>query len=343
MELGIGMFGDLALDPASNNRKPAGQRMREMLAEIKLADEVGLDVFNLGEHHRKDYAVSVPEMVLAAAAGITKNIRLSSGVTVLSSSDPVRIYQNFASLDLLSAGRAEIMVGRGSFIESFPLFGYDLNDYPALFEEKLDLLLKINNTAELSWKGQFRAELQQQWIGPRAEQESLPIWIAVGGTPSSVLRAATLGLPLMLAIIGGDPAQFKGLIDYYKNNYLAAGHEAAKMQIGIQPHGFLHHSSQEAADTLFPYYAQQMNAIGKDRGWPPFTRGQFNAGMQPSGAYFIGEANAVADKILYYQQLFGLTRFVMQIDVGGADHVHLMRSIELFGTKVAPQIRKALS
>lgn len=342
MELGISMFADLPADPVTGRQKDAGARLRELIEEIKLADETGLDVFGIGEHHRGDYAVSNPEIVLAAAATVTRNIKLGSAVTVLSSADPVRIYQNFAMVDLLSGGRAELMVGRGSFIESFPLFGYDLEDYNQLFEEKLDLLLRINSQEEVTWNGKLRAPLYQQKVLPRAQDNALDIWIAVGGTPESVVRAARLGLPLMIAIIGGYPKQFQPLVRLYKEEYLQSGHDPAAMRIGVHAHTFLAADNKTASNSYFPVYAAQMTKIGKERGWPPYSQAQFDMGRSAEGALFIGDASAVVDKILYLHELFGLTRFVAHMDVGGPAHKDLMKAIELFGTRVAPEVRKAL-
>lgn len=343
MELGISMFADLPVDKKTGTPRPAGDRLQELIREIQLADETGLDVFGIGEHHRKDYAVSSPEIILAAAATVTKNIKLGSAVTVLSSADPVKVYQNFATIDLLSNGRAEIIVGRGSFIESFPLFGYDLKDYNELFEEKLDLLLKINKSKTVSWTGRLRPALVEQEVLPRALNDQLPVWVAVGGTPESVQRAARLGLPLMLAIIGGSPAQFAPLVQFYKEEYKRQGHDVGKMQIGVHAHTFTGENDQATADDLFPYYAAQMDRVGRDRGWPPYSRAQYDMGRGKSGALLIGDPPAVVDKILAQQELFGLSRFVAHIDVGGPPHKDLMKAIELFGTKVAPEVRKALT
>lgn len=342
MELGIGMFGDLSFDPQTGKPREAGVKLHEILEQIKLADEAGLDVFGLGEHHRPDYAVSSPEIVLAAAASITKNIKLTSTVTVLSSAEPVKVYQDFSTLDLISNGRAEIAVGRGSFIESFPLFGYDLKDYNQLFEEKLDLLLNINNNEVVNWSGQLRAPLVKQMVFPRATNHGkLPVWIAVGGTPESVLRAARLGLPLIVAIIGGMPKQFQPLIEFYKEEYVKNGHDINQMQIGIHSHSFV--SGQDATiDQYYVNYAAQMDRIGASRGWSPYTKVQYNSGRSKEGALFIGDPEHVADKILYMHELFGITRFIGHMDVGDPSHMDMMKSIELFGTKVAPQVRKAL-
>jgi len=342
MELGIGMFGDLAFDKQTGKPADAGVKLKEILEEIKLADETGLDVFGLGEHHRQDYAIASPEIVLAAAASITKQIKLTSTVTVLSSAEPVKVYQDFSTIDLLSGGRAEIGVGRGSFIESFPLFGYSLKDYDQLFEEKLDLLLNINNNQVVNWKGKLRAPVINQTIYPRATRNGkLPIWIAVGGTPASVLRAATLGLPLMVAIIGGMPRQFQPLVEYYKQEYANHGHDAAKMELGIHSHAFVSESSA-TVNNYFTNYAAQMDRIGKERGWGPYSRAQYDGGRSKEGALFIGDASQVTDKILYMHELFGITRFIAHMDVGAPDHADMMKSIELFGTKVAPAVRKAI-
>jgi probable LLM family oxidoreductase len=343
MELGIGMFGDLSFDPATGKPREAKIKLHEILEQIKLADEVGLDVFGLGEHHRADYAISSPEIVLAAAASITKNIKLASTVTVLSSAEPVKVYQDFSTIDLISDGRAEIAVGRGSFIESFPLFGYNLKDYNQLFEEKLELLLNINNNEVVNWKGQLRAPVVNQTVLPRATNNGkLPIWIAVGGTPESVLRAAKLGLPLIVAIIGGMPRQFQPLIEYYKSEYINNGHDVSKMQIGIHSHSFI---SNEAAVTSDYYnnYAAQMNRVGKDRGWGPYSRAQYNDGRSRNGALFIGGASEITDKILHMHELFGITRFIGHMDVGDPSHGNMMKSIEIFGKEIAPAVRKALS
>lgn len=341
MELGIGMFGDLAIDNKTGKPANAGHKLKEILEEIKLADEVGLDVFGLGEHHRPDYAVSSPEIVLAAAASITKNIKLTSTVTVLSSAEPVKVYQDFSTIDLISGGRAEIGVGRGSFIESFPLFGYDLKDYNQLFEEKLDLLLNINNNEVVNWKGKLRAPVINQTVYPRASNNGkLPVWIAVGGTPESVVRAGKLGLPLIIAIIGGMPRQFQPLVELYKKVYKESGHDVSAMQLGIHSHSFV---SEDTAviDGYFKNYAAQMDRIGRDRGWSGYTKAQYDGGRSKEGALFIGDPNEVADKILYMHELFGITRFIAHMDVGAPDHDVMMKSIELFGTKVAPIVRKA--
>ena len=333
------MFGDLAFDKETGKFADAQQKLQQILAEIKLADELGIDVFALGEHHRPDYVVSSPEMVLSAAASITKNIKLMSAVTVLSSAEPVKVYQDFSTLDLISGGRAEIGVGRGSFIESFPLFGYNLNDYHELFEEKLDLLLKINSQENVTWKGNLRAPMENQTVYPRATKNGkLPVWIAVGGTPESVLRAARLGLPLVVAIIGGLPKQFKPLIDFYKQEYLKNGHNPEEMQIGIHSHTLVS-EDPEVIDGYFENYAAQMNRIGSTRGWSPYTKMQYEGGRSKDGALFIGNSDEVAEKINTVKEMFGLTRYIAHMDVGAPNHEVMMKSIELFGTKVSEKVR----
>ncbi|HEU4901545.1 MAG TPA: LLM class flavin-dependent oxidoreductase, partial [Flavisolibacter sp.] len=288
MEIGVGMFGDVHMS-SNGEPLPAGQRLRELIDEIKLMDDVGLDFFGIGEHHRPDYVVSTPEIVLAAAATVTKNIRLGSAVSVLSSSDPVRLYQSFATLDQLSNGRAELVVGRGSFTESFPLFGYDLADYDELFEEKLDLLLQINKSPQITWTGKFRPALVNQEVLPRAVNDNLAIWVAVGGTPASVLRAGRHGLPVIFAIIGGSPAQFRPLFDYYRKAYEHFGHTQPP-QLGVHMHAFFGDDSRQTADDYYPVYAAQMNRIGRQRGWPPYQKQQFDMGRTPQGHLVIGDA-----------------------------------------------------
>jgi probable LLM family oxidoreductase len=341
MELGVGMFGDLRIN-SNGEVQPAHLRLQEIIEEIKLMDEVGLDFFGIGEHHRPDYAVSAPEIVIAAAATVTKNIKLGSAVSVLSSTDPVRLYQNFATVDGISGGRAELMVGRGSFTESFPLFGFDMRDYDALFEEKLELLLQINKEQRVTWKGQFRPALENQEVWPRAVNGQLPIWVAVGGTPESVLRAGRLGLPVIFAIIGGNPSHFKTLFDYYRRAYAHYEHNPDTLQVGVHMHSFFGENSQQTANEYYPLYAAQMNRIGRQRGWPPYQKQQFEHGRAPEGHLVIGDANEAIDKILHMQELFGLTRFSAHMDVGGPSHQSMMKSIEIFGTRIAPKVREAL-
>lgn len=305
-------------------------------------DEVGLDFFGIGEHHRPDYAVPVPEIVLAAASTVTSNIKLGSAVNVISSSDPVRLYESFAMIDQVSNGRVELMAGRGSFIESFPLYGYRLEDYDELFEEKLGLLVKINEENPITWKGKFRPALKEQSIFPRAINDHLNIWVAVGGTPESVVRAAKYGLPVIFAIIGGNPVQFKPLVEYYKKNYLESGHDAGNFQVGVHMHSFFGNDSKEIADEYYPVYSSQMDRIGQSRGWPSYQRRHYEQGRSQNGHLVIGDVNEAIEKILYLQEIFGLTRFSAHMDVGGPSHSLLMKSIEIFGNRIAPKVRDAL-
>jgi probable LLM family oxidoreductase len=339
MEIGMYTFAETRLDPATGRMVGAEQRLRDLMEEIELADQVGLDVFGVGEHHRPDFAVSAPAVVLAAAAARTKRIRLTSAVTVLSSDDPVRVFQDFATLDLLSGGRAEIMAGRGSFIESFPLFGYDLQDYDALFQEKLELLLRIRDEERVTWRGGHRAAIQDLGVYPRPLQQPLPVWIAVGGTPQSVVRAGTLGLPLALAIIGGQPERFAGFVQLYRQSAERAGHDAAALPVGINSHGYLAEDSRQAADEFYPSYAEVMTRLGRERGWPPTTRAQFEAARSPRGALLVGSPEEVTEKILFQHEVFGHQRFLMQMTVGSMPHAGVMHSIELLGTRVAPAVR----
>lgn len=343
MELGISMFGDLHVDQLSGKTQSAHQRLIELIEEIKLADEVGIDVLGIGEHHRPEYAIPSPEIVLAAAAMVTKHIKLSSSVTVLSSSDPVKLYQNFSMVDLLSDGRVELMAGRGSFTESFPLFGYNLQDYSALFEEKLDLLLEINKKETINWQGHFRASLQNQKVFPRAKNNKLTLWIAAGGTPESVIRAGRLGLPLIFAIVAGTPLlRFKPLYELYKKTYQEFGHEMSEFKVGMFSHALFGENSEEIGAYYYPLYAAQMDRIGRTRGWFPFQREQYNYGRSKEGALFVGDVQETIDKILYAHELFGITRFSAHLDVGAPSHHHLMKSIEIYGTKIAPKVREAL-
>lgn len=341
MELGISMFGDNHYDK-NGNPMPAGERLRELIEEIKLMDETGLDFFGIGEHHRPDYAVSVPEIVLAAAATVTRKIKLGSAVNVISSSDPVRLYESYAMIDQISNGRAELMAGRGSFIESFPLYGFNLDDYEELFEEKLELLVKINKENPITWKGKHRAALKNQLILPRAVNDHLDIWVAVGGTPESVVRAARHGLPVIFAIIGGNPAQFKPLFEYYQNAFKHFGHDISKFEVGVHMHSFFGEDGKKTADEYYPVYSAQMNRVGRSRGWPAYLPQQYEAGRTRYGHLIVGDASEAVDKILYLQELFGLTRFSAHMDVGGPSHESLMKSIEIFGNKIAPKVREAM-
>jgi probable LLM family oxidoreductase len=343
MELGVYTFGELTKAPATGHLLSPEERLRDLIEEVELADQVGLDVFGLGEHHRPDYVVSAPAVVLAAAAARTKRIRLTSAVTVLSSDDPVRVFQSFATLDLLSGGRAEIMAGRGSFIESFPLFGYDLDDYDTLFAEKLDLLLRIRSEERVTWAGRHRAPLTDQPVYPRPVQEPLPVWIAVGGTPQSVVRAGTLGLPLALGIIGGQPERFAPLVSLYRETGSRAGHDPASLKVGINTHAYIADASQQAADEFFPAYTQVMTRLGRERGWPPTTRLQFEKMREPRGALAVGSPQEVIDKILLQHELFRHDRYLAQFSVGTMPHAQIMRSIELLGTRVAPVVRAEIA
>jgi probable LLM family oxidoreductase len=342
MELGISTFVELTPDPVTGKTISAHERFQNLLEEVKLADQLGLDVFAIGEHHRPDYLVSSPATVLAAAAPITKKIKLSSAVSVLSSDDPVRVFQQFATLDLISGGRAEIMAGRGSFIESFPLFGYDLEDYDSLFDEKLKLLVAINENEKVTWKGKHRAAIANLSVYPRPYQKKLPIWVAIGGTPASVLRAAKMGLPLTIAIIGGKPDQFVPHVNFYREEFVKAGHDISTLQLCINSHAYIADNAQQAADEFFPVYAYVMSKIGRERGWPPTTRDQFEYMRSPEGALLVGSPQQVIDKILYEHELFGNTRFMVQFSVGTLPHHQMMHAIELFGNIVAPAVRKAL-
>ncbi len=342
-ELGIYSFAELTPDPATGARISPEQRLRNLLETIELADQVGLDVFGLGEHHRPDFVSSAPAVILAAAAVRTKRIRLSSAVTVLSSDDPVRVFQQFATLDLLSGGRAEIMAGRGSFIESFPLFGYDLADYDELFAEKLDLLLKLRAVERVTWSGRHRAALDDLGVYPRPVQNPLPVWIAVGGTPASVVRAGTLGLPLAIAIIGGVPERFAPLTRLYRDAAQRAGHDPASLPISINSHGFIADDSQQAADDYFPSFAIVMNKIGRERGWAPITRQQFEASRTLRGADFVGSPEEIVEKILFQHSIFGHQRLLLQLGVGTIEHGKVMRAVELLGTEVAPAVRREIA
>lgn len=341
-EVGVYSFAELTPDPVTRQLISPAQRLHNLIETIELADQVGLDVFGVGEHHRPDFVSSAPVVILAAAAARTRSIRLSTAVTVLSSDDPVRVFQNFATLDLLSNGRAEIMAGRGSFIESFPLFGYDLHDYDALFAEKLDLLLKLRESERVTWSGVHRPSLANLGVYPRPLQPKLPIWIAVGGTPESVVRAATLGLPMALAIIGGMPERFAPLVNLYREAAQHAGHDPAHLDLSINSHGFIGDDSGQAADDYFPSFAMVMNKIGRERGWPPITRQQFEASRALRGSDFVGHPDEVTEKILFQHTLFGHQRMLLQLGVGTMPHHQVMRAIELLGTQVAPVVRQEI-
>jgi len=374
VQLGLATFADVA--PGAPPHRVA-QRLRELLAEIEVADRLGLDVFGLGEHHRRDYAVSAPTVALAAAAARTDTIRLSTAVTVLSSADPVTVFEEFATLDLLSGGRAEIMAGRGSFTESFPLYGYDLGHYDELFAEKLELLLALRDSERISWSGRHRAPLHEAEVYPRPLQQPLPVWIAVGGSPSSIVRAGMLGLPLMIAIIGGQPARFAPLVELYREAVRRSGEtsddepgdagldspvdrnpgegdplappgdqapsDLAGPAVGINSHMYTADTSKRARDEFFGPYSQMMNRIGRERGWPPMSRAQFDAGCEPDGHLLVGTPDQVTAKILAQHELFGHDRFLGHISVGVLAHERALRATELFATEVAPVVRERLA
>jgi len=343
VEIGIYTFAESGTDSITGNSISVSQRLSNLVEEIVLADQVGLDMFGLGEHHRADYAVSSPVVALAAAATQTKNIRLSSAVTVLSSDDPIRVFQQFSTLDNLSQGRAEIMVGRGAFVESFPLFGLDLEDYDTLFTEKLQLLMAVNETGRASWPGtKHLPMLDNRNVYPHPYQDKLPIWLAVGGTPQSAARAGSLGLPLALGIIGGEPARFKPLFDLYRNAAAQAGHNPDQLETSLNVHGFVAQTSQKARDIYSGPHNEVMTRLGAERGWPPATRAQFDTACGPTGAWFVGGPAELTDKILAHHEIFGFTRITLQMGVGILDHKSLMNAIEILGTHVAPEVRKAL-
>lgn len=342
MELGIYTFGARSPDPETGREISPAQRMIDLLEEIELADQVGLDVFGIGEHHRPDYVVSAPAVVLAAASQRTNRIRLSSAVTVLSSEDPVRVFQQYATLDLLSGGRAEIMAGRGSFIESFPLFGHDLEDYDTLFEQGLELLLKIREDEKVTWPGGHRPAIPNLGVYPRPVQNPLPVWIAVGGTPESTIRAGRLGLPMGLAIIAGTPQPFVPFVRLYREAATQAGHDGAGLPVGINLHGYIANTTERAADEFWPPYADIMGRLGRERGWSPPTRSRYNIEISPKGAIAVGSPAEVTDKLLAMHAMFGNDRFLIQMGIGFIPHAQMMRSIELYGTEVAPAVHKGI-
>ena len=338
MELGIYTFVENTPESDTGKTRHPATRLKNLMEEIELADNSGLDVVGIGEHHRSEYISSAPSVILAAAAARTKNIRLSSAVTVLGSEDPVRVFQQYSTLDLLSEGRAEIMVGRGSFIESFPLFGKDLDDYDELFAENLDLLLALRENETIKWSGNHRPSIQSRGVYPRPYQDLLPVWIAVGGTPQSAYRAGALGIPMALAIIGGEPSRFKPFADLHRRGAKENGKES--QPLSINSHGFIADTSQEAHDTAFPAFKVTMDKIGRERGWPPMSRNQFEASTKLGGANVVGSPQQVIDKILHQHEIFGHDRFLLQMSVGSISHKKLMRSIELFATEVAPVVRR---
>ncbi|ADM72567.1 Alkanal monooxygenase alpha chain [Paenibacillus polymyxa E681] len=343
MEIGISTFVETTPDTQTGEVISHAQRIREVVEEIVLADQVGLDVYGVGEHHRKDYAASAPAVILAAAAAQTQRIRLTSAVTVLSSDDPVRVFQDFATLDGISNGRAEIMAGRGSFIESFPLFGYDLDNYDELFDEKLELLLKIRDSEKVTWKGGHRPAIHNLGVYPRPVQNPLPVWIGSGGNQESVVRAGLLGLPLVLAIIGGSPVQFAPLVELYKKAARHAGHDASLLPVASHSHGFIAETTELAADKFFPSTQQSMNVLGRERGWGPYTRSSFDAARSFEGALYVGDSDTVAKKIIHLRKQVGITRFLLHVPVGTMPHDDVMRAIELLGTEVAPRVREEIT
>ncbi|MEK7954227.1 LLM class flavin-dependent oxidoreductase [Luteolibacter soli] len=337
MQIGIDSFVINTPDAITGQVISTAERIRNVLEEIECADRAGLDVFGIGEHHRADFADSAPAIILAAAAARTNRIRLTSAVTVLSADDPVRVFQDFATLDLISGGRAEIVAGRGSFADAYPLFGYSLEDYDSLFTEKLDLLLRIRDNTEVRWSGKHRAPLTGQGVYPRPVQASLPIWLGVGGTPASFIRAGTLGLPLMVAIIGGEPARFRPLIDLYREAGRKAGHPPEQLIVGIHAIGYVAGTMQQAVEDLAPGYMHTFNEVGKERGWPPTTMAHFKAGVSPQGALLVGDPEHVARKIASYdEKLGGISRITFQMSAASLPHERLLESIQLIGTKVVP-------
>lgn len=342
-ELGIYSFVDWTKDPTTGEKISAEQRMANLLEEIELADQVGLDVYGIGEHHRAEYVSSAPDVILSAAAARTKNIRLTSAVTVLSSDDPVRVFQRFATLDLISKGRAEIIAGRGSFIESFPLFGYDLNDYGDLFSEKLYLLAKLRESERIKWQGKHRPSIDNLAIYPRPVQEKLPIWVAVGGTPESVVRAASRGLPMALAIIGGMPERFAPFVDLYRRAAQESGFDPATLPVSVNSHGFIADTRQQAIEDSFAPTKGIMDQLGRERGWSPMRRDQYEASAALRGANFVGSPDDIIEKILFQHEVFGHQRMLLQLSVGSMPHDKMMHAIELYGTKVAPVVREEIA
>jgi probable LLM family oxidoreductase len=341
MQVGIDSFA-AAFDDASRAVNPS-ERLQDLVEQIERADQVGLDVFGVGEHHRREFLDSAPAVILGAAAARTQRIRLTSAVTVLSAADPVRVFQEFATLDLLSQGRAEMVVGRGSSIEAFPLFGLRLDDYDSLYAEKLDLLLKIRDNEHVHWSGEYRPTLTGQGVYPRPLQNPLPIWVGVGGTPESFVRAGVLGLPLMVAIIGGETRSFRPLIDLYREAGRRAGHSPDQLKVGIHSLGYVAETTREAADDFFPGYARAFTDVGKERGWPAVTRAGFDAQLGPQGALIIGDPDEVVKKIVRHSKaLGGISRITFQMNAASLPHVKLMRAIELLGTRVAPALREEL-
>jgi probable LLM family oxidoreductase len=342
MQIGVDSFAAAGLGDESG-AVSASAALRHLVDEIEHADRVGLDVFGIGEHHRADFLDSAPAVILGAAAARTNRIRLTSAVTVLSAADPVRVFQSFSTLDLLSEGRAEMVVGRGSFVEAFPLFGLELGDYDSLFTEKLGLLLEIRDNEHVHWSGKHRAALTGQGVYPRPLQNPLPIWLGVGGTPESFARAGTLGLPLMIAIIGGEPHRFRPLVDLYREFGRKAGHAPERLKVGVHALGYVADTTQEAIEDFYPGYARAFTAVGKERGWPPVTRTQFDALRGPTGALLVGSVEEITEKLLRQSEaLGGIARISFQMSVAALPHAKLMTSIELLGSRVKPAVAAAL-
>jgi probable LLM family oxidoreductase len=341
MEIGIDSFAAASVGTGQDRGANSAKALGELLERMEQADKVGLDVFGIGEHHRKEFLDSAPAMIVAAAAARTQRIRLTSAVTVLSAADPVRVFQNFATLDLISNGRAEMVVGRGSFIEAFPLFGYNLQDYDDLFAEKLELFLKIRDNESVTWSGQFRAPLKNQAIYPRPLQEQLPVWLGVGGTPASFARAGTLGMPLMVAVIGGETHRFRPLVDLYREAGRKAGHAPEKLKVGLHSLGYVSSTTDKAIAEYYPGYAETFTRIGRERGWPPVTKAHFDAQRGPRGAFLVGNPEEVAEKImLHSESLGGISRVTFQMDNANLSHAQLMNAIELIGTRIVPIVRQ---
>lgn len=343
MELGLTTFAETISSAGSGLAEDHGDRLRQVIAEAVLAESVGLDVYAIGEHHRPDFAASTPSVVLAAIAAQTERIRLSPAVTVLSSDDPVRVYQQFSTLDLISNGRAELLVGRGSFIESFPLFGYSLEDYDELFSEKLDLLLAVRDNEQVTWSGQFRAPLVDQGVYPRSQQDPLPVWVGVGGTPQSVVRAGQRGLPVAIAIIGGSPERFGVLGELHRRSLRESGFDPAEVPLAVHAHGHIAETSDQAAEEFYPSYAAAMTRLGRERGWGPMTRDQFEAMRSPEGSLVLGDPETVANKILWWREILGIERFMLHVSVGTMPHDQVMRSVELLGTEVATRVAAGIA
>jgi len=343
MELGLTTFAETISSAGSGLAEDHGDRLRQVIAEAVLAESVGLDVYAIGEHHRPDFAASTPSVVLAAIAAQTERIRLSPAVTVLSSDDPVRVYQQFSTLDLISNGRAELLVGRGSFIESFPLFGYSLEDYDELFSEKLDLLLAVRDNEQVTWSGQFRAPLVDQGVYPRSQQDPLPVWVGVGGTPQSVVRAGQRGLPVAIAIIGGSPERFGVLGELHRRSLRESGFDPAEVPLAVHAHGHIAETSDQAAEEFYPSYAAAMTRLGRERGWGPMTRDQFETMRSPEGSLVLGDPETVANKILWWREILGIERFMLHVSVGTMPHDQVMHSVELLGTEVATRVAAGIA